>query len=428
MHAPHVPDRQDVRFLLSVARAMHTAGTTAQSLEDALTILARGLGFRQPHFFSTPTSVMCAFGELEHQEVFLLRLAPAGPNIARLSKLDRVVTDVLSGAIDTDEALVRVEVIEREPSPYGAFVTILAYGLGSAGIARFLGGGVAEIAIGGFLGILTGVIAAFVARMKRLEQVYEPLAAFVAAFVATTLAAQLGPYARSTATLAGIIMLLPGLVLTNAVRELAERHLASGTARLAGAAMVLLGLTFGVALGGRSAAGLFGQVREVIPVQLPWWTLAIALAAAGISFVVVLKAEPRDAGWIVGASTLSYLFSSVSVRIAGADLGLFVAAMFGGMAASVWGRWRNRPQSVVLVPAILMLVPGSVGFRSLNSLLERNVIAGVQTAFAMVLAATAISAGLLLASSVAPGRRRAARTGVVPIRTGEHRAPRPPSL
>ncbi len=407
---------------------MHTAGTTAQSLEDALAILARGLGFRQPHFFSTPTSIMCAFGELEQQEVFLLRLAPAGPNIARLSKLDRVVTDVLSGAIDTDEALMRVEVIEREPSPYGAFVTIIAYGLGSAGIARFLGGGVAEIAVGGFLGILTGAIAASIERAKRLELVYEPIAAFVAAFVATMVAALLGPYAQSTAILAGIIILLPGLVLTNAVRELAERHLASGTARLAGAAMVLLGLTFGVALGGRSAVGIFGAVREVIPVQLPWWTLAIALAAAGASFVVVLRAEPRDAGWMLGASTVSYLVSSTMVRVSGADLGLFVAAMFGGVAASVWGRWRNRPQSVVLVPAILMLVPGSVGFRSLNSLLERNVIAGVQTAFAMVLAATAISAGLLLASSVAPGRRRTARNSTTAIRTGEHRAPRPPSL
>jgi uncharacterized membrane protein YjjB (DUF3815 family) len=103
--------------------------------------------------------------------------------------------------------------------------------------------------------------------------------------------------------------------------------------------------------------------------------------------------------------------------------------MFDGVAATLWGRWRNRPQNVVLVPAILMLVPGSVGFRSLNSLLERNVIAGVQTAFAMVLAATALSAGLLVATSVAEGRRRVRRPSGVAIRTDEYRAVRmPPSM
>jgi len=421
--------RHEVRFLLTMARALHTAGTTAQRLEDSLALLARGLGLTHAQFFSTPTSIMCAFGELEYQETHLLRLAPAGPNIGRLSKLDRVVNDVLNGAITTPEALQRVEVIEAEPSPYSAFVTILAFGLGSAGIARFLGGGITEIAIGGFLGIITGALESIAERKRSLERVYEPIAAFAAAFIATSLASLIGPYATTTAVLAGIITLLPGLVLTNAVRELAERHLASGTARLAGATMILLGLIFGVALGDRTASALFGTVREISPAGMPWWTMGIAIAAAGASFAVILKAEPRDTGWIVGATAVSYLLASSSVRIAGPELGLFVAALFDGVAATIWGRWRDRPQNVVLVPAILMLVPGSVGFRSLNSLLERNVIAGVQTAFAMVLAATALSAGLLVATSVAEGRRRVRRPSGAGIRTGEYRAVRiPPSM
>jgi uncharacterized membrane protein YjjB (DUF3815 family) len=183
--------------------------------------------------------------------------------------------------------------------------------------------------------------------------------------------------------------------------------------------MVLLGLVFGVALGSRTATALFGATRELTPAAMPWWTMAIAIAAAGVSFVVILKAEPRDTGWMVGASAVSYLLASTSVRIAGPELGLFVAAMFDGVAATVWGRWRDRPQNVVLVPAILMLVPGSVGFRSLNSLLEKNVVAGVQTAFAMIIAATAISAGLLVATSVAESRRRVQRRGAIAIRTDE---------
>jgi uncharacterized membrane protein YjjP (DUF1212 family) len=414
--------RRDVRFLLTMARALHTAGTTAQGLEDSLALLARGLGITNAQFFSTPTSIMCAFGELERQETHLLRLAPAGPNLARLSKLDRVVTDVLDGTISTQEALLRAESIEGEPSPFGALVTILAFGLGSAGIASFLGGGVKEIAVGGLLGIITGSLEAAAQQRAALERVYEPIAAFAAAFLATSVAALLGPYAPSTAILAGIVVLLPGLVLTNAVRELAERHLASGTARLAGATMILLGLIFGVALGDRTATALFGAVREITPSALPWWGVAIALVATGMSFVVVLKAEPRDTGWIVLACLVSYLLASILVRLLGPELGLFIAALVDGVASSLWGRWRDRPQSVVMVPAILMLVPGSVGFRSLNSLLEQNVIAGVQTAFAMVLAATALSAGLLVAASIADGRRRKPTRARVAMRTDEHPA------
>jgi uncharacterized membrane protein YjjP (DUF1212 family) len=411
--------RRDVRFLLTIARALHTAGTTAQRLEDSLAVIARGLGLTHAQFFSTPTSIMCAFGELEEQETHLLRLAPAGPHLGKLSRLDRVVTDVLAGTISTQEALARVEVIEVEPSPYSAFVTILAFGVASAGIARFLGGGITEIAVGGLLGMITGGLEALAERRVQLERVYETVAAFVAAFIATGVAAWLGPYATSTAILAGIIALLPGLVLTNAVRELAERHLASGTARLAGATIILLGLVFGVALGSRTASSLFGVVRELTPTALPWWTMAIAILAAGVSFVVILKAEPRRSSIRCRAAAVSYLLASTSVRFAGPELGLFLAAMFDGVAATLWGRWRDRPQTLVLVPAILMLVPGSVGFRSLNSLLQRNVVAGVQTMFTMIIAATAISAGLLVATSIAEGRRRTERRGGISIRTDE---------
>lgn len=412
--------RRDVRFILAVARALHTAGTTSQRLEDSLDVLARRLGLPQPLFFSTPTSIMCAFGEPERQEVHLLRVRPAGPNIGRLSKLDRVVTGVLVGTLDRETALAEVEAIEREASPYGALLTVLAFGLGSAGIARILGGGIVEIAVGGLLGIITGALEAAAEHVRKLAQVFEPLAAFVAAFLATAIAGTFGPYARPTAILAGIVVLLPGLTLTNGIRELAERHLASGTARLAGAAMVLISLTFGVALGDRLALALFGSVPNVPAAPLPFWTVPVALLATALSFVVILKAERRDAPWFVLASTLSYFGSAYSVRLAQAELGLFLAAMFIGVGAALWSRWRNRPQSIVLVPGILMLVPGSMGFRSLSSLLGRNVDEGVQTAFAMVLAATALSAGLLMSGLLLSGRRRAVAGDVV-LRTGEYR-------
>lgn len=411
MTLPALPTahRRNVRFVLAVARALHTAGTTAQRLEDSLDTLSRRLGLREPQFFSTPTSIMCAFGAPEEQEVHLLRLAPAGPDIGRLSRLDRVVAGVLQGTLTPEAALAEVEAIEAAPSPYGLVVTVLAFGLGSAGIARLLGGGLAEIVVGALLGIFTGLLEAWTLRVPAMRRVYEPLAAFVAAFIASSLTHLMGSYSSFIATLAGIVVLLPGLLLTNAVRELAERHLASGTARLAGAGMALLALIFGVAFGNHLAQELFGDTAQSAPWPLAAWTVVPSLVAAALCFVVVLKAEARDTGWIIAASGASWLIGVASTRAAGPELGLFVAALLIGVGAALWGRVRNRPQSVVQVPATLMLVPGSIGFRSLNAMLERNVIDAVQTAFTMVLAATALSAGLLMAGLVAPGRRRADR-------------------
>jgi uncharacterized membrane protein YjjB (DUF3815 family) len=59
----------------------------------------------------------------------------------------------------------------------------------------------------------------------------------------------------------------------------------------------------------------------------------------------------------------------------------------------------------VLVPAMLLLVPGSIGFLSLNALMERQALAGIQTAFSMMLTAVALVAGLLIAGVIAPEPR-----------------------
>ena len=81
---------------------------------------------------------------------------------------------------------------------------------------------------------------------------------------------------------------------------------------------------------------------------------------------------------------------------------MFVAAFGVAMASAAYERWRNRPAPVVLVPGILLLVPGSIGYLSMSSLMERNTVAGIDTAFTMVLTAVSLVAGLLIAGVLAP--------------------------
>jgi uncharacterized membrane protein YjjB (DUF3815 family) len=59
---------------------------------------------------------------------------------------------------------------------------------------------------------------------------------------------------------------------------------------------------------------------------------------------------------------------------------------------------------VVQVPGLLILVPGTIGFRSFASLIDRDVITGVDTLFTMLLVAISLVAGLLLSNVLVPPR------------------------
>jgi len=78
-----------------------------------------------------------------------------------------------------------------------------------------------------------------------------------------------------------------------------------------------------------------------------------------------------------------------------------LAAWVVATAANAASRWANIPVLSCLLPGILLLVPGSLGFRSMSSLIAQDVIVGVQGALAMLLVAFALVTGLLLGTLTA---------------------------
>ena len=170
--------------------------------------------------------------------------------------------------------------------------------------------------------------------------------------------------------------------------------------------MIFLGIAFGVALGNTLGHHAFGPALVAQPILLQPWTNLVALVAASLAFVVLLKAEPEDAVWIILAGGLGFYGSRIGAGALGPELGTFIGALTAGIASNIYSRIRDRPAAIALVPGILLLVPGSIGYRSLASLLERQVVLGVETAFQMVLIASALVAGLLVSFVLGPQRRR----------------------
>jgi uncharacterized membrane protein YjjP (DUF1212 family) len=388
-----------------MGRALHRAGFSASRLERVMARLAEKLELPLPQIFSTPTAIYAAFGPLGDQRTHLLRVEPGSISLTHLTELDQVVTDVVGGTLSPEAGLARIDEIEASPAPYGSVLMVIAFALTSGAVARFLGGGLHEIGVGVVIGIITGFLAVVAARWAPLLEIYEPVSACAAAFVAGVLSVLWMPFATSIAALSGLIVLIPGFMLTSAIRELSTRHLASGTARLAGAGITFLGIIFGVALGSRLAVALAGPA-QLAPVQaLPEWTFFLSAVVAGLAFTVILKAELKDAPWVVLAGLVAVVAGRAGAQVLGPELGGFVGAAVVGVISNLFSRLRDRPSVVMLVPGTLMLVPGTIGFSALSSLLDAQVVPAVQTAFRMVLTAIALVAGLLFADIISPERR-----------------------
>jgi uncharacterized membrane protein YjjP (DUF1212 family) len=405
---PEAPDPRDTptarAFILERGRALHEAGAPSHRIEDAMSVLAQRLGV-VGHFFTTPTSIFASFGPPEDQRTALLRVEPAGVDLERMSLLDDLLRDVEEGRREPEDAIVRLRAIAAAPDRYGPVLSVACFGVSSAAVARFLGGGGPEVLAAAAIGLQTGLLARLAARRPARARVFEWIAALAAALAALAWARLLGPLAPMVAALAGLIVLVPGLSLTLAFTELATRNLVSGTARLAGAAMTFLAIGFGLALGARLQP-LAGSAALAAPgAPLPPWTEWLALAVTPFALAALFRARPRHVAVVWVACIAAFVVSRAGARIGGGDLGMLVAAFAIGATGNLYGRARHQPTAVPVVPAIVMLVPGILGVRSIATLIAHDVVSGMALAFTVVTLATALAAGLLLANLVVPPRR-----------------------
>lgn len=391
-------------FIENFARALHRFGVPSHRIEDALGAAARRYGVRA-QFFATPTAVFASLDGDHASKTLLVRLDPGEVNLDKLSRLDALLARVMAGGLSAAEASVEVDQIADAPTTYRAPLVLAGFILASAAAARFFGGGWREILVCAVVGLVSGFLAILAGRFPSRLRVFEPLAAFAAGVVAVGAASALAPMSVYVATCAGLIVLLPGLTLTIGINEIATRHLAAGTVRLAGALMLFVQIGFGVAIGLKAGALAFGSADTVVPLPLPAWTLPVALIVAPLAFTVLFQASARDAGWIAAASTVAFFGARAGSLALGPEMGAFTGALLVGITSNLHARVMDRPASVTVVPGIMMLVPGSVGFQSLSSLIARDVVSGLQTAFTMTLVGVAIVTGLLLATSLVAPRR-----------------------
>ncbi len=399
-----------IAFMVELAERLHLYGTTAQRLEGALLSVAERLNVDCEPWVS-PTAVIMSFSDPLHlpgasDVTRVIRLPPGDTDLHRLAETDRIAEAVIAGEMSLATALDAMNALDKPPTPLAQVVHVLAFGLVAAAVGGLLRLPWLDIAVAGLNGVLIGVLTDLAASRPRLREASDALLAMVATLVVVLVATFVAPLNQNTVIIASLIVLLPGLSLTNAMNELSSQHLVSGTARAAGALSTVLKLTLGtvIALYMADLAGLEPAVRALRP--QPEWVEWTALAAASLAFAVLFRANVRDYPLVMLAAAAGYLISRFGGLAWGSPVGIFLAALIVTMAGNGYARWLHRPGALIRVPGIILLLPGSVSLRGMMDLiLLQDVGVGQDALLAVVNILLAVIAGLLFGNLLLPARK-----------------------
>lgn len=393
-------NRQEA-FLLRMARALHACGSPAPDLERIISDLGAKLG-PGAQCFSLPTMFGIAINEPDGgQRVRLLRLPPSDYNMVRLIDLEALAHG-FTGPESLPAAEERLEKILNTPPPWLGVKLVFFGFILSASVAALFKGGYAEMLCGGIVGMLFVATYLLMSRFSRLGPVLPVLLCAISAFVAKAMFVMIPGQTVFISILSGIVLILPGFTTTIALSELATGNLLSGAGRLAGAfiltVMMGAGVAIGTKLGDATLPTVIAGASTPVP-DLVFWTGVVTL---GFSFLGVLQAPLSSAFVSAGACLLACGVSMVAGSNMGGIAAAFVTAFTVSVAGHVYHKFTDKPAMLVQVPGLLTLVPGSVGFRGLNALIEQNFLEGIRITTDMILTATALAVGTLLANGIAP--------------------------
>jgi len=335
-------------------------------------------------------------------------LTSPGLNIAGLIALDRIGHQVLANERDVSYGIKEIETLVNSPPLYSSKLRILACGLLSLGVSSGLSLDLFTLLASLVMGFLVGYLIELSDSKPNLGPLIETICGFLAAVGAALCSFFFIGFEKDAVILGSLVVLFPGLAMTVAMRELATNHVISGVGRLAGAFTTLLKLVVGVLFGQAVSTSLgktlgnaeLFQLEISLPIGIDWMTLPITAFAFSILFRIPLK-----------------LYASVFLFVALAQLSLqsltgmssysrvFIAALLIGFLSNVIAWWKTRPSSITLIPGLIMMVPGGLGYRGLLKIGENSSISGFQTLAEAIILTVALASGILFSQYLTPQRK-----------------------
>ena len=234
-----------LNLAMDIGEGMLVSGAEVHRVEDSLGRICRALGALRVDCFIITSSIVVTIqtpdGETKTET---RRITKCTTDFHRLDEYNRLSRDICGGLTDEDEIRKRIDKI-LDSRVYSFPIEVLTYTLIAGSFTAFFGGDIAQIIVSSVIGALLR----FVVMLSDATVRNTIFSKFICSAVVTLLtftALKLGLVIKSDEVIIGNIMLLiPGLGLTNALRDLFTGDSLAGTLRTLEAVLCAIGIAGG---------------------------------------------------------------------------------------------------------------------------------------------------------------------------------------
>jgi uncharacterized membrane protein YjjP (DUF1212 family) len=247
-HAVTEPSEQSqvIAICLLAGKIMLQSGGETYRVEDTMKRMAAALGLPHSHSYVVPTGIFFSVDATEPAK--LIRISERTTDLDKVSEVNAVSRRIGQGQLKVQEAHDLLLEIERKPSGYSYAVQLSAAALSSACFTIMFGGGWGDFLPALICGGIGYAAVILFHRWVRVKFFAELTASFVIGMLAFFLVYVGAGFERDKIIIGSVMPLVPGLLITNAVRDLMAGHLVSGLSKGAEAFLTAFAIGTGIAV------------------------------------------------------------------------------------------------------------------------------------------------------------------------------------
>ena len=394
----------DYYLLTDLAATMgyHLAMSGAETfrVEDTIhrILLAYGV---ECEVFAIPNSVSVSLEAANGKPLMIMRrIGFHGNDLEKMEKLNALSRQICAKKPAVDEAMEWLHETLASCRTYSTGAFYLGNMLVGIGFCLVFGGALSDCLWAGLIGLIIGLVTRFMDRREANPFFSTILASCLMALPAYA-AAGLGWLKSPDAAIIGALMLLvPGLLITNSMRDIIYGDTNSGIFRIVQVVLTALAIALGTAAAWHLTAGLYGQTAFAT-MSWPAWAQAAAVFVGCCGFCILFNVHGRGLVLcIIGgaAAWMVYLLcGALGCDVYAANL---FAAVFAALYAEIMARVRKCPATPYLVIATIPMLPGAGVYYTMSLGLEGSMMASVAKGLQTIGIAGSLAVGILLVSTV----------------------------
>jgi len=343
------------------------AGAETFRVEESIQRVMAAYGMNA-EVFAIPNYLMVSIIDDDGKPITRMRrIGSHGNNLDAVEKFSSLSRAFCNRKPDPVEGQKWLEIVRGKLCRYSLPMQYVGFFVGAAGHALFFGGSWIDFFCSGICGMLVGFVNQFLGKRKANQFFSTIASAFLMAMLAYAMYA-LGITKNPDAVNIGALMILvPGLLFTNAMRDIIYGDTNSGINRCVQVVLIAMGIALGTATAWKIASFLWGTPVSVPGIQYPIVMQCFFAFLGCMGFVILFNIHGKGSPLCALGGALTWAVYLIALKGTGSELtAYFWSALFSSLYSEIMARVRKFPAITYLVISIFPIIPGAGAYYTMH--------------------------------------------------------------